>query len=281
MLISNIIENGAKILKQNNIKSYNLDSEILLSLITKKEKEYLIINDQIEISKYDYLKYLKLILRRKKKEPVAYIINKKEFWSKDFFVDESVLIPRPDTEVILEDIKRRFNKESNLHILDVGTGSGCILFSILKEFKNFRGIGIDKSKKAIKIAKYNSKIMNISKRVKLIHCDVDNYKFGKYDIIISNPPYICSHKIKYLSDDVKNFEPMDALNGGLTGLDIIKKVIAKAKTLLKIGGYIYLEIDNNQFRDVNFLLNSSGFRLISKLRDYGKNIRCIISTRLK
>mgnify|MGYP001165551292 CR=1 FL=1 len=279
MLISNIIENGAKILKQKNIKSYNLDSEILLSLITKKEKEYLIINDQIEINKYNYLKYLKLILRKKKKEPVAYIINKKEFWSKDFFVDESVLIPRPDTEVILEDIKRRFNKESNLHILDVGTGSGCILFSILKEFKNFRGIGIDKSKKAIKIAKYNSKIMNISKRVKLIHCDVDNYKFGKYDLIISNPPYIKKIDLKYLDKDVINFEPKLALDGGLEGLSAIRKVINKSSELIKINGKLVIEIAFDQKNEVVKLLKNKGFYINKVLKDLAKNDRCIISTK--
>jgi len=123
--------------------------------------------------------------------------------------------------------------------------------------------------------------MNISKRAKLIHCEVDNYKFGKYDMIISNPPYIRSHKIKYLSDDIRYFEPIDALDGGLTGLKIIRKIIVKAGKILKIGGYIYLEIDSNQFRDVDLLLKKNGFRTIGKIKNYSNNIRCIISTRLK
>ena len=281
MIITNLITNGSEILKKNNIESYKLDSEILLTSITKKDRIYSIINDRLKITNKNYLKYLNLVLRRKNNEPIAYILNKKEFWSKKFYVDKNVLIPRPDTEVILEDIKNRFNIKSNLNVLDIGTGSGCILFSILKEFKKFRGIGIDKSKKAIKIAKYNSKILNIDKRSKLIHCDVDNYKFGKYDIIVSNPPYICSHKIKYLSKDIKNFEPIDALDGGLTGLVIIKKVIAKAKKLLKIGGYLYIEIGSDQSRKIELILKKNNFKMINKLRDYSKNIRCIISTRIK
>ena len=281
MIINDLIINGSEILKKNNIESYKLDSEILLTSITKRDRVYSIINDHLKVKNKDYLKYLKLVLRRKNKEPIAYIIKKKEFWSKNFYVDKNVLIPRPDTEVIIEDIKNRFNIKSSLNVLDIGTGSGCILFSILKEFKKFRGIGIDKSKKAIEIARYNSKILNIDKRLKLIHCDVDNYKFGKYDVIVSNPPYICSHKIKYLSKDIKNFEPIEALDGGLTGLKVIKKVITRAKKLLKIGGYFYIEIGIDQSRRVELILIKNNFKVINRIKDYSKNIRCIISTRIK
>ncbi len=281
MIISNIITKGAKILKKNNIENYNLDSEVLLTVITKKEREYSIINDRLKIGRKDYLKYFKLIVRRKKKEPIAYILKKKEFWSKNFFVDRDVLIPRPDTEIILEDIKNRFINKTKLNVLDIGIGSGCILFSILQEFQNFRGVGIDKSKKAIKIAKYNAKILKLDKRVKLLNCDIDNYKLDKYDIVVSNPPYICSHKIKYLSDDIKKYEPKIALDGGLTGLVVIEKIINRAKKLLKIGGYLYLEIGNDQYKDVELMLKKNCFRINNKIKDYSKNIRCIISTNLK
>ena len=193
-----------------------------------------------------------------------------------------MLIPRPDTEVILFDIKNRFKNSGGLSVLDIGTGSGCILLSILKEFKNYRGIGLDKSRKAINIAKSNSNLLSINNRSKFIKCDVDNYKLDQYyDLIVSNPPYICSHKIKNLSVDIRRFEPTIALDGGVTGLVTVNKVINKAKKNLKIGGYLYLEIGYDQSRRVCHMLKENNFRVVKKLMDYKKKIRCIIGTRLK
>jgi release factor glutamine methyltransferase len=197
-------------------------------------------------------------------------------------VDKNVLIPRPDTEIILFDIKARFKNSKRLSVLDIGTGSGCILLSILKEFKNYRGVGLDKSKKAINIAKFNSDLLSINNRSKFIKCDVDNYKFDQYyDLIVSNPPYICSHKIKNLSVGIRKFEPYIALDGGKTGLVTVNKVINKAKKILKIGGYLYLEIGYDQSRMVCQILQKNNFKVVDKLMDYNKKVRCIIGTRLK
>ena len=259
-----------------------LDAELLLTPITKKDREFSIICGKEKIDNKSVLKYFDLINRRKKKEPIAYILNKKEFWSTNFIVDKNVLIPRPDTEVILSDIKVRFNNKSRLSVLDIGTGSGCILLSILKEFKNYRGVGLDKSRKAINIAKSNSDLLSINNRSKFIKCDVDNYKFDQYyDLIVSNPPYICSHKIKDLSADIRKFEPSLALDGGITGIVTVSKVINKAKKILKIGGYLYLEIGYDQSRRVCHILKKNNFRVVKKLMDYKNKIRCIIGTRLK
>ena len=282
MIIDNLIFEGTKILRQKSIENPLLDAELLLTLITKKDREFSIIYGKEEIDNKNVLKYFDLIDRRKKREPIAYILNQKEFWSTNFLVDKNVLIPRPDTEVILFDIKNRFKNSGGLSVLDIGTGSGCILLSILKEFKNFRGIGLDKSRKAINIAKSNSNLLSINNRSKFIKCDVDNYKLDQYyDLIVSNPPYICSHKIKNLSVDVRRFEPTMALDGGVTGLVTINKVIDRAKKNLKISGYLYLEIDHDQSRRVCHILKESNFRVIKKLMDYKKKIRCIIGTRLK
>ena len=282
MIIDNLICEGTKILRQKNIETPLLDAELLLTLITKKDRKFSIIYGKEEIDNKNVLKYFDLIDRRKKREPIAYILNQKEFWSTNFLVDKNVLIPRPDTEVILFDIKNRFKNSGGLIVLDIGTGSGCILLSILKEFKNFRGIGLDKSRKAINIAKSNSNLLSINNRSKFIKCDVDNYKLDQYyDLIVSNPPYICSHKIKNLSVDVRRFEPTMALDGGVTGLVTINKVIDRAKKNLKISGYLYLEIDHDQSRRVCHILKESNFRVIKKLMDYKKKIRCIIGTRLK
>tara|TARA_B110001454_G_scaffold209864_1_gene223796 strand:- start:614 stop:1462 length:849 start_codon:yes stop_codon:yes gene_type:complete len=282
MIINNLIFEGTKILRKENIHNPLLDAELLLTPITKKNREFSIIYDKEKIDNKNVSKYFELIDRRKRKEPIAYILNKKEFWSTVFLVDKSVLIPRPDTEVILFDIKERFKNSERLSVLDIGTGSGCILLSILKEFKNYRGVGLDKSRKAINIAKSNSKLLSINNRSKFIKCDVDNYKFDQYyDLIVSNPPYICSHEIKNLSEDVKSFEPIIALDGGITGIVTINKVINKAKKILKIGGHLYLEIGYDQSRKVCHMLKENNFRVIKKLMDYKNKIRCIIGTRLK
>tara|TARA_Y100000310_G_scaffold67866_2_gene63250 strand:+ start:487 stop:1335 length:849 start_codon:yes stop_codon:yes gene_type:complete len=282
MIINNLIFEGTKILRKENIHNSLLDAELLLTPITKKDREFSIIYDKEKIDNKSVSKYFELIDRRKRKEPIAYILNKKEFWSTVFLVDKSVLIPRSDTEVILFDIKERFKNSERLSVLDIGTGSGCILLSILKEFKNYRGVGLDKSRKAINIAKSNSKLLSINNRSKFIKCDVDNYKFDQYyDLIVSNPPYICSHEIKNLSEDIKRFEPIIALDGGITGIVTINKVINKAKKILKIGGHLYLEIGYDQSRKVCHMLKENNFRVIKKLMDYKKKIRCIIGTRLK
>ena len=282
MIINNLINKGKNILKLGGIENATLEAELLLMPITKKERIFSIINGNKKINKKDQIEYFKLISRRKNQEPIAYILNNKEFWSINFKVNKNVLIPRPDTEVILLDLEKRFKKNGKKYILDIGTGSGCILLSILNQFKNFRGKGLDKSVEAIKVARYNSEVLRLNNRVKFINCDIDNYKFDQYyDIIVSNPPYVKSHKIKNLGENIKRFEPSLALDGGITGLEIIEKIINKAKILLKINGFLYLEIGYEQSIEVNKMLKRNNFRVISKYKDYGNNIRCIISTKLK
>jgi len=164
-----------------------------------------------------------LIERRKKGEPIAYLINKKEFWNNEFFVNKDVLIPRPDTELIIEEVLKIYSKNMQLQVLDIGTGSGCILLSILKERSNFYGTGIDISKKSINVSKFNAKQLNLNNRVKFFHSSIDNFKIGKYDLIVSNPPYIELLSLKYLEKGVVNFEPKLALSGGFDGFSKIKK----------------------------------------------------------
>ena len=165
-------------------------------------------------------------------------------------------------------------------VLDIGTGTGCILLSILKELNRSRGIGIDISKKAVQIAKINSKNFNLMHRSKFKVCDLENYSVGKYDLIVSNPPYILSQDMKNLSEDIINHEPKLALDGGVDGLDLIKKVIYKSNRLLKRDGLLALEIGFNQYRKVLGILKKSGFREIGKEYDYKTNVRCIISTKI-
>ncbi len=278
MNIEETIKKGSEELKKNKIISHGLDAEMILSDIMGVEREFLLIKNNIKISDNIKKRFKHAINRRVNSEPIAYIIGKKEFWSETFKVSHATLIPRPETELLIYKIINFF-KNKSINILDIGTGSGCILLSILKELKFSRGTGIDISKSAIKIAANNSRIFNLSNRSKFRVFDINKFNLGKYDLIVSNPPYIPSREIKNLSKDIRYYEPDIAINGGKDGLDLIKKVIYKSSILLKNKGLFALEIGNNQYMRVSQILNSCGFRLIGKEIDYNNNVRCIISTK--
>ncbi|WP_415320992.1 peptide chain release factor N(5)-glutamine methyltransferase [Candidatus Pelagibacter sp. Uisw_092] len=280
MNIENILNEGINILQKNKISNPQLDSEILLSSSIKKDKKHIFLNPKEILSLEQTRIFRNLIERRKKNEPIAYLINKKEFWKDEFFVNKDVLIPRPDTELIVEQVLKIYSKDMRLQALDIGTGSGCILLSILKERPNFYGTGIDISKKSINISKFNAKQLNLMNRVKFFHSSVDNFRIGKYDIIVSNPPYIELLSIKYLEKDVFNFEPKLALSGGLDGFLKIRKVINRARNLIKKNGKFILEIGFNQKNKVKKILKEEGFYVNKAIKDYGNNDRCIISTKI-
>ena len=244
------------------------------------EREYLIANDEKKISKKIIRKYISAIRRRKNREPVAYILGKKEFWSYDFLVNSNTLVPRVETELLIYKIIN-FYRNKKIKILDIGTGSGCILLTILKELPLSEGVGIDISSGAIEIAKLNSKNLSLESRSNFKISDIDKCNNSlKYDLIVSNPPYIPTANIKNLSKDITKYEPLIALDGGIDGLDLIKKVIYKSSHLLKRNGLLALEIGYNQYREVLRLLEKSKFKEICKEYDYNSNVRCIISTKL-
>ena len=280
MNIENILNEGRDILQKNKIANPQLDSEILLSNSIKRDKKHIILNPKEVLNSEQLGKFKSLIERRKKGEPIAYLINKKEFWKDEFFVNKDVLIPRPDSELIIEQVLKIYSKDVQLQVLDIGTGSGCILLSILKERSNFYGTGIDISKKSINVSKFNAKQLNLTNRVKFFHSSVDNFNNGKYDIIVSNPPYIEQLSLKYLEKDVVNFEPKLALSGGFDGFSKIRKVINKASILIKKNGKFILEIGFNQKNKVIKILKEEGFYVNKAIKDYGNNDRCIISTKI-
>ena len=280
MNIENILTQAFKELSNSNIKNANLDCEVLLSNIINKDREYVILNPKKNLDKKYIDIFNNLIDRRKKSEPIAYLINKKEFWKETFYIDKNVLIPRPDTEHIVEEVLKLTQNNSKSHVLDIGTGSGCILLSILKERKNFIGTGIDISKKCIKVSKYNAKRLELDNRTKFYISDVDNFLIGKYDVVVSNPPYIENLNLKYLDRGVVNFEPKLALSGGRDGFSEITKVINKTSGLIKKNGIFVLEIGHNQKNKVTEKLKAKGFYIKKVLKDYGKNDRCIISSKI-
>ena len=280
MNLENTIKKASQILKNHNIQSHELDAQIILSDIMKIKREYLIANNEIIISEKIMEKYDIAIERRIKKEPVAYITGKKEFWSKDFIVNYTTLIPRPETELLIYKVINFF-KNKKINILDIGTGSGCILLSILKALNSSNGTGIDISAKAIQTAKVNSMNLNLFYRSRFKVFDLSKFNIDKYDLIVSNPPYIPLKDIKNLSKDIVNHEPLVALNGGIDGCDLIRKVIYKSNYLLKRNGLLAIEIGCHQYQKVRDLLRNHGYREISKEYDYNRNVRCIISTKVR
>ena len=278
MQTSEIINIGSKALRNRNINSHRIDSEIILSHILKVSREKLLISEN-NVSKEDLDRFRFLISRRLCNEPVAYIINKKEFRSEDFFVDKKSLIPRPETELLIDPIVKIF-KNKNLFFLDIGVGTGCIMFSILKEINHSRGIGIDICKKAISNAKINLQKLKIKNRAKLLCKPIDQVFNQKFDLIVSNPPYVVKREINQLSNDIKKFEPKKALDGGNDGLDVIKKVIYKSRSILKLNGILALEIGRGQYFPVLGILKQNGFKEIVNIKDYKDNVRCIFSTLL-
>ena len=280
MNIKSAIIDGARILKRKFISNADLDSEILMAEAIKKKREFLILNSDSTIDKKDLKIFYKLIKKRSTREPIAYITNKKSFWSSEFFVTKDTLIPRPDTELIIENVLKFTKNKESLRILDIGMGSGCILLSILKEKKNFYGTGIDISKKCLKISKINAINLKVNQRLKLIKTDVDKFISSKYDLIVSNPPYIVKKKLKYLDKDVVKYEPNQALNGGIDGLSEIRKVINKSSELIKKKGKLILEIGFDQKNKVIKLLKKEGFYINSIEKDLAKNDRCVVCTKI-
>ena len=276
MKASEAINIGSKILKNRNITSHKIDAEIILSHVLKTSREKLLINEQA-ISYINLKRFKKIISRRSKKEPIAYIFNKKEFRSKDFYVVKNSLIPRPETELLIDPIIKKF-KGKSIYFLDMGVGTGCIMLSILSELNNSRGLGIDICNKAISVAKINLETMKLNKRASLKCRCIDTIYNKKFDLIVSNPPYIVKREINQLSEDIKKFEPQKALDGGHDGLDVIRKVIYKSKNILKLNGILALEIGRGQYYSASSILRLNGFREIKKIKDYRDNVRCIFST---
>ena len=280
MNINSAIIHGAKVLKDNLIKNPYLDSEILMTKVIKKDRKYILLNSKRDLNTEDLNIFQKLIKERSIGKPIAYLTNKKFFWNSEFTLSDETLIPRPDTEVVIEKVLDLTKYKKKLNILEIGIGSGCILLSILKERKSFYGTGIDISKSCLNISKLNAIKLKVSSKLKLYKSNVDKFTLGKYDLIISNPPYIKNFDLKYLEKDVAKFEPKLALDGGLDGLSAIRKVIKKSSELIKKNGKFVMEIGFDQKNKVISLLRKEGFYINSINKDLANNDRCIVCTKI-
>ena len=270
MNINSAIILGAKFLRDNLINNPHLDSEILMAKVIKKDRKYILLNSKKNIGKEGFNSFQKLIKQRSLGKPIAYLI----------IVTNSTLIPRPDTELVVEKVLDLTANKKNLNILEIGIGSGCILLSILKERKKFYGTGVDISKNCLNISKLNAIKLKVISRLKLFKSNVDKFNLGKYDLIISNPPYIKKYKLKYLEKDVSKFEPRLALDGGIDGLSEIRKIIKKSSELIKKNGKFVLEIGFDQKNIVTSLLKKKGFYINSINKDLANNDRCIVCTKI-
>ena len=280
MNIQLAIKDGINILIDKRINTAKLDAEILMAKVLKKDRKYIILNNKEDLDDKNLKYFNKLIKERANFKPIAYLINKKYFWNNEFFVNKNTLIPRPDTEILVEQVLKLTKHKNAMNILDIGVGSGCILLSILKERKNFYGTGIDISKNALDICKINAKRLKVDGRTKFYKTDIDKFVEGNYDLIISNPPYIKRYDLKYLESNVIKFEPKLALDGGVDGLSEIRKVIKKSSELIKKNGIFVLEIGFNQKNKVVKLLREKGFYTNCTLKDLAHNDRCIVSTKI-
>ena len=281
MNIENVIKKAFIDLKSKNIESALLDSEILMSKVLKEDRSSVLLNSERSLSNQDYKNFRELISNRLKFKPIAYLTGQKSFWKYEFEINNKVLIPRPDSELIVEQVLKICQNKQKIKILDVGVGSGCLILSILKERKHFSGVGVDLSKDCINVCKINAVKLRVQNRLKLHKTDIDNFDLGKYDLVVSNPPYIKKLDLKKLHKDVINYEPKLALDGGLDGLSKIRKVIKKSSELVKLNGKLIIEIASDQKKMVKKILIENGFFVNKVAKDLSKNDRCIISTKIK
>ncbi len=280
MNIDQAIKKASVDLKRYQIKSALLDCEILMSKALNKSRKFIIMNPNEKINDYEYDNFRAFISSRIKRKPIAYITGEKSFWKYNFKINEKVLIPRPDTEIIVEQVFKIYEKKRSINFLEIGIGSGCIILSILKEKKSFLGKGIDVSKESLKVCKENANKLGLLNRLKLFNSDIDNFHLGKYDLIISNPPYIKNLDFNKMDDEVVKYEPKIALDGGLDGLLEIRKIINKSSKLIKTHGKLILEIAHDQKNEVKKILKSNNFYVNRVVKDFAYKDRCIISTKI-
>ena len=275
-----ILDYGTKLLNINKIKNPQLDSELILSKVLNKTREQILTNFNDKMNQRQIDKFNVYLSRRQKKEPIAYILGFKDFWKYNFLINKSVLIPRPDTEIIIEETLKYIPRNKSIKILDIGTGSGCIIISVLKERRKCSATALDISKKALKVAKTNAKLHHLENKIEFINIDIDKYKSNKYDLILSNPPYIKNISLNRLDGDVRLHEPRLALSGGFDGYGEIKKVIEKSTKLLKVNGKLIIEIGYKQRSQSVIFLKKNGFYINKICKDLSGEDRCLISTKI-
>ena len=275
-----ILNKGYQILRASKIKSSNLDCELILSKVLNKTREEILINLNNKINENQKKKFLFYLRERRNKKPISHILGFKYFWRYKFYINKSTLIPRPETEHLVEQSLKYVPVGKSMKILDIGTGSGCLIISLLKERCNCNASAIDISKEALKVAKINAKLHHLENKIKFINIDIDKFNSNKYDLVISNPPYINKVDLNRLDEDVRLYEPRVALYGGVKGFDKIKKIIKKSSKLLKYNGKLIIEIGDKQKNYTKKILIENGFYINKICKDFSDKDRCLVSTKI-
>lgn len=271
-----LLKLGQSILKNNNVPNYNLDARILLAYLLSLENKYFM--SDIKVTNKDKENFFSMIKDRINGKPVSKIISRRDFWETEFFINSSTLDPRPDSEILVKsalEVNKFINKEK-INILELGVGSGCILLSLLNEINGSIGIGIDIDIEALKVAQLNALNMKISEKVSFIASNWTKSIKGKFDIIISNPPYIKSSNIINLQKEVKNHDPLIALDGGEDGLICYKEIMKNIKGLMNKNAFLLFEIDSWQGNIIIELSKKNHLKFFSIKKDLSGKERCII-----
>jgi len=249
------------------IETPELDARIILKEVLSLDDKDLILKESLDIPEEMIEKIITIESRRLNGEPISKIFKKRDFYNSTFVISNDVLDPRPETELIVEIANNYINKNEVKNILDLGTGSGCILLSILNENRMINGLGIDLSKEAISIAKQNSKKLNLETQSNFLVSNWMSSVNYKYDLVVSNPPYIASEDIKKLSKSVKIYDPILSLDGGDDGLNSYRLIASDLKRIISMNALIIIEIGYNQSLQVIDIFKKNDFKLIKKYND--------------
>ena len=256
------------------------EKKLLLSHVLGFSNEKLNLTHSKKIGDKDLKNFEQLINRRKNSEPIAYLTNIKSFWKNDFYVDQSVLIPRSDSELLIESVIEYFpDLTKTYNFLDLGSGSGCLIISLLNEYLLSSGIGVEIDKEAIKVSEKNKEFLLNKDRLKFLERDFSNYDTSSSDIIISNPPYIPFEEKKDIMKEVRNYEPSKALFADEKGLYFYRKIIENLSKHLKRKQFLFLEVGINQPDGVVKILKNNNFNVVSIKKDISNIPRCIIAER--
>ena len=272
---------GREQLTKKGVINSLFEAKLLIKNILKVSDEDLIFESEFFLSETQFKTFQSFLERRKKSEPIAYILNKKEFWKDSFYVNSSTLIPRPDSEIIIETVLNLIpNKDEKLKFADLGTGSGCLIISLLKEYKYSEGVGIDNSEEAIKVAEKNKSILSNNRRLRFKVADFSMFKTTEFDVIVCNPPYVNKNDINNMQKDVANYEPHQAIFAAEEGFIYYKNVIHNLNKNHKCGQKVLFEIGLGQAEVVSNLLKNNDFKLIRIEDDISGIPRCITAEKI-
>ena len=269
-----------EILYSNEDSISVFEKKLLLSHVLGLSNEKLNLTQSEKVGENDFKNFEQLINRRKNSEPIAYLTNLKSFWKNDFYVDQSVLIPRSDSELLIESVIEYFpDLTKTYNFLDLGSGSGCLIISLLNEYLLSSGTGVEIDKEAIKVSEKNKEFLLNKDRLKFLERDFSNFDTSSFDIIISNPPYIPFEEKKDIMKEVRNYEPSKALFADEKGLYFYRKIIENLSKQLKRKQFLFLEVGINQPDGVVKILKNNNFNVVSIKKDISNIPRCIIAER--